>query len=547
MAKEMKTLNGYEVVDDKARKQVEAQGKAIAAKAEKTYTATESLTINEIDVEEQHLINPSGDVIYTEIWNCTGYLPLVFDAGEPITVRCSILGTGSLAFYDKDYSFLKSISGDNAAEYGITPGHPMQTFTVTPPNGAAYIRMSASIGETGTYSRPSDFLVQGKATLDAIETIKNLKKRTEILDTNIQRVSREITQEDIIDGSFINTEGKISQTPSYVCTELIPLGFDKDTPVTLRATVIGNCSIGFYNFNGECLSTISGNNAAEYGITPGAAMQEITVTPPTGAAYVRLSASKDSYTNPGDFAVRGQATANIGTKVEEIKETIGLHHTDFSQAKVLVIGDSISTDYYGNYPKWVTHLIKTGFFSKKTTNNDSIHATGFVARLGGEANDFITRIEAVENPETYDLVILFGGINDFIQGIPFGESGGDKTVYFKPAVDYFFSYLIEHFTQARIAVLSPLRTSKTSPTSEGKHQTDYADYIKTAAKSYCIPVLNLTEESGFCPYNTTFKNRWTLTEYSGGDGVTGDGVHPNEEYERKFLAPMIRGFLEKLM
>ena len=212
-----------------------------------------------------------------------------------------------------------------------------------------------------------------------------------------------------------------------------------------------------------------------------------------------------------------------------------------------MLGDSISVDYYGNYPKWVSHLVEIGFFAANKTTNDSIHATGFVARYNNEANDFITRIEAVPNPETYDLVVIFGGINDFIKAIPMGESGGDKTANFKPAVDYFFQYLVENFTQARIAVLSPLCTSNTSANSAGNKQTDYADYIKSVAKSYCLPVLNLTEESGFCPYNSVFKNRWTLTEYVGGDGVTGDGVHPNEEYERRFLAPMIRHFLMGLM
>jgi len=40
-----------------------------------------------------------------------------------------------------------------------------------------------------------------------------------------------------------------------------------------------------------------------------------------------------------------------------------------------------------------------------------------------------------------------------------------------------------------------------------------------------------------------FKNRWTLVP----SGYTSaDGVHPNLEYGKRFLAPMIRGFLEGL-
>lgn len=212
--------------------------------------------------------------------------------------------------------------------------------------------------------------------------------------------------------------------------------------------------------------------------------------------------------------------------------------------KVLVIGDSISADYYGSYPKWVTMLIEEGFFPANTTN-DSIHATGFVAEYTAEGdvdNNFLSRIETVADKDTYDLVVVFGGINDYIQNVPMGESGGDKAANFVPAVDHFFAYLVDNFPQAKIAVLSPLRTYNTNANTAGHFQTEYADYIRQAAKSYCLPVLNLTEDSGFCPFNETFKAMWTLIPEGYEDA---DGVHPNEEYQKKFLAPMIRNFLER--
>ncbi|MBQ2926981.1 MAG: SGNH/GDSL hydrolase family protein [Oscillospiraceae bacterium] len=212
--------------------------------------------------------------------------------------------------------------------------------------------------------------------------------------------------------------------------------------------------------------------------------------------------------------------------------------------KVLVLGDSISTDYYGAYPKWVTVLTEEGFFPASTTN-DSIHATGFVAEYTGEGNadnNFLNRLEAVPEKDSYDLVVVFGGINDYIQGIPMGEVGGDRTVSFIPAVEYFFDYLVNHFSQAKIAVLSPLRTYNLEPNAAGHVQTEYADYIRQTAQKYCLPVLNLTEESGFRPFNAVFRERWTLVP----EGYeNADGVHPNEEYQKKFLAPMIRDFLKR--
>lgn len=222
--------------------------------------------------------------------------------------------------------------------------------------------------------------------------------------------------------------------------------------------------------------------------------------------------------------------------------------------KVLIMGDSISSDAYGNYTKWVTVLRDEGFLPSTVVNN-SQHATGFVARYTGEdanaQNDFIDRITAITDKDSYNLVVIFGGINDYIQNIPLGGGSGqtDRDTYFKPAVDYFFDYLVKNFVQARIVVISPLRTyniyKNTAGGSQatGHYQTEYTDYIRTVAKNYCLPVLNLTEESGFCPFVDEFKNKWTLVP----SGYTSaDGVHPNKEYQEQYLAPMIKGFLQQL-
>lgn len=205
--------------------------------------------------------------------------------------------------------------------------------------------------------------------------------------------------------------------------------------------------------------------------------------------------------------------------------------------KVLVMGDSISTDYYGEYEKWVTHLINEGYFPADT-NNDSVHATGFIARYDdANPDDFIARIKAVEDPSSYDLVIVFGGVNDYISSVPLED--------YKTAVNTYFDYLINNFTQARICVLTPLETRWCrSENQAGETLESYCAYLLDVAHDYCIPVLDLTHESGFCAHIESFSNRWTLIP----KGYTSnDGVHPTEEYEKKYLAPMIWHFIEGLI
>lgn len=211
---------------------------------------------------------------------------------------------------------------------------------------------------------------------------------------------------------------------------------------------------------------------------------------------------------------------------------------DLSDQKVLVIGDSISTDAYGSYKKWVTNLIESGFFGADKVTNNSYHATGFVATYseGGtvKSDTFLKRLQAVTNKSSYNYVITFGGINDYIQGIDFDT--------FKTAVDSYFSYLVKNFITARIVVFSPLRTYNVYKNTAGHYQTEYADYIKEVAKSYCLPILDLTYESGYYPFVDEFKSRWTLIP-SG--YASADGVHPTAEYSATYLAPMIAGYLSR--
>ena len=271
-------------------------------------------------------------------------------------------------------------------------------------------------------------------------------------------------------------------------------------------------------------------------------------TTPENAEFYRFSLPNSGRDYPYDaylsevadeYLPKGYDFSGNVPRIDKRLKSVEAQVATLGGKKVLVLGDSISADAYGDYKKWVTVLMEEGFLPSDTVNS-SQHATGFVARYNNLANDFISRMEAIENKGSFDFVIVFGGINDYIKSIPLGEGEKDITKYFVPAVDYFFKYLVTNFAQARIVILSPLHTYQTWSNSAGIKQEKYTDYIKTVAKSYHLPVLNLTDESGFCPENTAFRTKWTLLP-NGYDVY--DGTHPNEEYERRFLAPMIKRFL----
>ena len=231
-----------------------------------------------------------------------------------------------------------------------------------------------------------------------------------------------------------------------------------------------------------------------------------------------------------DSKAAADATNADGSKASRV--------SPLASKRVLVMGDSISTDAYANYHKWVTDLVEDGTLTSSNVTNNSYHATGFVHTYDESGKvvygNFVDRLKAVTDT-SYDIVVTFGGINDYIGAIAWDA--------FTAAVDSYFSDLTTRFLDARLVVLTPLRTYNVYSNKAGHYQTEYSDYIKQVARSYCLPVLDLTYESGFYPFVDAFKKRWTLVP----SGYTSaDGVHPNLEYGKRFLAPMIRGFLEGL-
>ncbi len=217
--------------------------------------------------------------------------------------------------------------------------------------------------------------------------------------------------------------------------------------------------------------------------------------------------------------------------------------------KVLILGDSISTGdssyaihgipKYGGYNKWVDALMADGFFNEYSTRNDSIHATGYVAQFENRGNDYVSRLKAVQNPETYDYVFITGCYNDWQHDV--------DLVSLKNAVDEFYEYLVTHFTQAKILVMNSLKSFRCAfENANGNYQYEYNDYIYEVARKYSFPFFNLYYESGFCPEVPVYRNMWTYYAVAEGEteGVY-DGVHPNERWCRYFMAQMIKHFAER--
>ena len=144
---------------------------------------------------------------------------------------------------------------------------------------------------------------------------------------------------------------------------------------------------------------------------------------------------------------------------------------------------------------------------------------------------------AYDLPKDSDIIVVFGGTNDYGHGdAPFGAMG-DRTVdTFTGACHFLFSELVKKYPDARIVILTPLQTSYNQNPSPhtGKPLIDYVDAIIEIAAHYSLPVLDLYRTAGICPRLEEQRTRFMP-----------DGLHPCDAGAYR-VAERLAAFLESL-
>ena len=131
--------------------------------------------------------------------------------------------------------------------------------------------------------------------------------------------------------------------------------------------------------------------------------------------------------------------------------------------------------------------------------------------------DFPSRVAQL--PPDADVVVVFGGTNDFGHGdAPFG-SFADRTVdTFCGALQVLYSALLTKYPHSTIVVLTPLhRINEGIPNMHGRVLREYVEMIRATAEYYSLPVLDLYATYGVQPEVPVMKETYMP-----------DGLHPND-------------------
>lgn len=208
------------------------------------------------------------------------------------------------------------------------------------------------------------------------------------------------------------------------------------------------------------------------------------------------------------------------------------------------LGDSITEGYGTTGPDKVFHQLIAKKYNMKIARNYGIGGTRFARQRKPTQpiwdKDFSGRF--IEMDDDAQLVVLFGGTNDFGHGdAPIGAPSDREPNTFYGACHYIMSGLINKYPDARIVVMTPLhRCNEDNPRGDGAKTENlavlavYVKIIKEVAEYYSLPIIDLWACSGIQPKLDIIKKKYCP-----------DGLHPNDEGHVK-MADYIGQCLEKL-
>ena len=200
-----------------------------------------------------------------------------------------------------------------------------------------------------------------------------------------------------------------------------------------------------------------------------------------------------------------------------------------------IVGDSLSAKSTLGVDVDIYH----DYIAKKHGMTVKNYANGGQGYMKG-TNNFVEQSKRVSSD--CDIVTIFGSWNDWndmYDNIGTYKDTGTDTLC--GCIYNTINNIIERCPDAKIGIITPTPWKSTnyftlSDYSLGKAQ-GYIDALVGVGRMYGIPVLNLFDESGLRPYEEDFRNKYYHEA---------DGVHPNSEGHKNYVAPPIEQFIFKL-
>ncbi len=201
---------------------------------------------------------------------------------------------------------------------------------------------------------------------------------------------------------------------------------------------------------------------------------------------------------------------------------------ELKNKKIVFLGDSITEGYGTSSPdNCFTSLIAKD--AECTTINYGIGGTRIAFQAGDDpvqSLDFSTR--GAKMDDDADIVVIFGGVNDFCHGnAPIGTIA-DRTYHtFYGGCHQLMSSMLTKYPDKPILFITPIHYElEDDPKGYNKPVgvallKEYVDIIREVAEYYALPLLDLYKESGLQPAVPKIREMYMP-----------DGLHPNDAGHR---------------
>lgn len=534
-----------------------ANNKLLETIAENTFIST----VIPIEILNNKYVNSSG-VIASDI-NFKIYTYKVYE-GSTISFTAAT-GGGYIAYYNDSDTLVGSA-------FRISNTYNLEAYVkYTVPSGATKIRVTSTkqIAASPTLivhgdGRNNDAL---RSELDTLATgddtlPSSLNKLPASTFVPATRLTKNLFSNDRVGNFAINrstgTIGDVSNYPNYKCAAI---------PLTQ-----GNYTISGYGDYGEwCVGLWDKTFGTRLGVKTDLYANDPNslIVIPDGeswgsASKINVTAPRDCYLliNVKDWntlyatsRLQVEAGTDATSYVEGVKlipfymtkkDGESLQSNKLLGRKLLIIGDSI-TD--GN--RYVTSLIsQTGC----SVYNRGVSGSSIAVRSGA-TDSFCERLNLSENNGTshsvgfpsnsnVDVVIMFGGTNDWGLSVPMGAfTDAIDTSKFCGALRYMAEGLKARYPGKPIVFLSMMTAARSTrfgnwnrvtfssdgsfvyrQNSQSKYMSDYHEAIKQVCQLYGIYFIDMFE-CGLSPTSEYDYEHYTLEQ---GDPPVPDGLHPNE-------------------
>lgn len=341
-------------------------------------------------------------------------------------------------------------------------------------------------------------------------------------------------KETTIDGYYVKNDGTLIKDSSFYTSDYIELEIGKKYYV--RSDYIQ--SLPLYDSEKNLVSDIS-NSKNGYFEVSNPKYKYIRFY-----GYIRnkdtdmfcVGSYPDEYIPYSNNIITDEKLEYLASNKDKIKSLIDTKiNSKWYGKKCLQLGDSITWYDGHSNPKGEDVKGYAGYLRDigMTVNNKGVSGA-CIAYTPERYTDVCTTIDSITDLETYDLVTIAGGVNDYqtdpVEIGTLANDNFDKTKFIQ-AYQYIIEKILSINPTVQIVIFTPLKCfNMTTENTKGLLLSDYVDAVREVAEYYSIPIFDQYANCGF--------NKKTSSTY------TIDNLHPNNLGYKMICETKLLPFLE---